>query len=367
MDIVEKFIRQISYKFPKGYIDMNNEQDVILLNSLLEDINQKNPQTFTQCKEILLNVVKLKKDIVDEIEKIYNANPNNQKSFLENFRKYSITDLDKILGIYKDYVNIIKTGLGRGEISILLGVKDSTSGGTKEKDIKIKDEVYDVKELSSGEFRTASSGYITNSSFQKHYTYLMYLLSIINKDNTSTNIEEKKSSKKNINTIQDQIQFLTNYYDNEYKAGNISGTVIEMIYSILPELKSYTKSEGDIEEKPYIKIGNKKYEIDSVITNDDGTPESVKLGLEVKEQKALISKLLKHPWVVNPKLVYEDLNQIWLDYLSKINGLIIYDGGKLNLYNTSELQKEFEPYRILQNQLNIAKKETKSSSDKKKD
>ena len=70
MDIVEKFIRQISYKFPKGYIDMNNEQDVILLNSLLEDIDQKNPQTFTQCKEILLNVVKLKKDIVDEIEKI---------------------------------------------------------------------------------------------------------------------------------------------------------------------------------------------------------------------------------------------------------------------------------------------------------
>ena len=50
MDIVEKFIRQISYKFPKGYIDINNEQDVILLNSLLEDIDQKNPKTFTKCK-----------------------------------------------------------------------------------------------------------------------------------------------------------------------------------------------------------------------------------------------------------------------------------------------------------------------------
>jgi len=39
MDIVEKFIRQISYKFPKGYPDMNNEQDVVLLNSLLEDLD----------------------------------------------------------------------------------------------------------------------------------------------------------------------------------------------------------------------------------------------------------------------------------------------------------------------------------------
>ena len=38
MDLIEKFIRQVSYKFPKGYPDMNNEQDVQLLNTLLENI-----------------------------------------------------------------------------------------------------------------------------------------------------------------------------------------------------------------------------------------------------------------------------------------------------------------------------------------
>ena len=70
-------------------------------------------------------------------------------------------------------------------------------------------------------------------------------------------------------------------------------TILKTIYEILPKLKSYVKYEEDIEEKPYIKIGGKKYEIDNIVKNADGAPESVKLGLEVKEQKAIIIKLLK--------------------------------------------------------------------------
>jgi len=369
MDALDLFFKKYAYKFPKGYPDMNNEQDINILADLLENMGvdlteETNSLTFEQCKDILLTEVKLKKDIVNEIEKIYNTYPNDQKSFLDNFRKRSINDLDSILDIYKNYADIKKTGLGRGEISVLLGVKDSVSGGNVEKDIKIGNEIYDVKELSGNEFRTASSGYITNSSFQKHYVYLMSLLSSINKDNKLENIEEKKTEfKKSITTIQDKINFLIKYFNSSYKAGNMSEYVFKTIYSILPELKSYTEAEENIEEKPYIKIGNKKYEIDNVVKNADGTPESVKLGLEVKEQKELIVKLLKHPWVTNPDMMYKDLNQIWLDYLNGINGLIIYDKGKFTLYNNSELQKEFKPFRIIQNQLNIIKKGAPHPSD----
>ena len=35
MDVYEKFLRGICYKFPKGYPDMGNEEDVLLLESLL--------------------------------------------------------------------------------------------------------------------------------------------------------------------------------------------------------------------------------------------------------------------------------------------------------------------------------------------
>jgi len=35
MDIITKYLNRVSYKFPKGYPDMNNDQDVLLLESLI--------------------------------------------------------------------------------------------------------------------------------------------------------------------------------------------------------------------------------------------------------------------------------------------------------------------------------------------
>ena len=49
MDILEKFIRQVSYRFPKGYPDMNNEQDVLLLESILrKDLDIDISENFKQ-------------------------------------------------------------------------------------------------------------------------------------------------------------------------------------------------------------------------------------------------------------------------------------------------------------------------------
>ena len=38
MDILDIFFKKYSYKFPKGYPDMNNEQDINLLADLLENV-----------------------------------------------------------------------------------------------------------------------------------------------------------------------------------------------------------------------------------------------------------------------------------------------------------------------------------------
>jgi hypothetical protein len=38
MDILEKFIRSIAYKFPKGYPDMKNDQDILLLENELKKL-----------------------------------------------------------------------------------------------------------------------------------------------------------------------------------------------------------------------------------------------------------------------------------------------------------------------------------------
>ena len=50
MDVLDLFFRKYAYKFPKGYPDMNNEQDILLLESLLEQVmgldENFNPLTF---------------------------------------------------------------------------------------------------------------------------------------------------------------------------------------------------------------------------------------------------------------------------------------------------------------------------------
>jgi hypothetical protein len=33
MDVLEKFLYSIAYKFPKGYPDMKNEQDILILEN----------------------------------------------------------------------------------------------------------------------------------------------------------------------------------------------------------------------------------------------------------------------------------------------------------------------------------------------
>ena len=38
MDILEQFLRNISYKFPKGYPDINDAQDMLMLEGLLENL-----------------------------------------------------------------------------------------------------------------------------------------------------------------------------------------------------------------------------------------------------------------------------------------------------------------------------------------
>ena len=38
MDVFDKFFRKFAYKFDKGYPDMKNEKDVLLLETLLSEV-----------------------------------------------------------------------------------------------------------------------------------------------------------------------------------------------------------------------------------------------------------------------------------------------------------------------------------------
>jgi len=56
MDILEKFIRKVAYKFPKGYPDINNPEDRALLESIVQELTgniQLNESTNTQYNEVI--------------------------------------------------------------------------------------------------------------------------------------------------------------------------------------------------------------------------------------------------------------------------------------------------------------------------
>ena len=67
MNIFDKFLKKFSYKFDKGYPDMNNDQDVLLLESLISELieEQFNLKEITDAEEGL-EILKKELDLPDD-------------------------------------------------------------------------------------------------------------------------------------------------------------------------------------------------------------------------------------------------------------------------------------------------------------
>ena len=89
MDALDLFFKKFSYKFDKGYPDMNNEQDILLLESLLG---------FS-----LEEGAKEKK----AVQKIIDANPGKFDTMANDFR---IANVAKVSS--DEFVDAIKTAYG---------------------------------------------------------------------------------------------------------------------------------------------------------------------------------------------------------------------------------------------------------------
>jgi hypothetical protein len=371
MTVIDKILNEWSYRCSDGIVDMNNPTKRAILNAILEEngvdleeaksditseVEPEDKNTWEYVEYILKNKANVKDDILKEIEAIYTTTTQSnlaaKEKFHTNFRKKTINQLDDIFSIFKDYINVGsgKTGIGKGEYTAILGLENSRSGGTSEKDIHVGSDVYDVKELAAGQFRTGNTGSITNTSFQKNLNYLLSLLEPLISKGDNEKMNERKEKEVSVDK---NIQFLIAYYNNAYKKGNISKGVIDKIREILPFL-----DKKEIQSKGYVKVNGKKFEIDKIISNEEGTPTSINLGLEINKEKALNLKLKNHPWVKNPSDMDNEFNNIWINYIKDIKGLIIYDKGEIKFYDKSQLEDEFNPVRVVMNQIVVAKKGT---------
>ena len=375
MDVITKFLDKYSYRFPKGYPDLTDPADKKLMQELLSEVGvneaaetdtgsnfaARKPEGEGKTYKQILRDIGISEDTLLQIEKKYDElteeNPKYPDIFGGNFRTRDITQIKDIFNIFGDYFNIRDKGMGAGEITTLLGVKDSRSGGTADKDILIGDSTYDVKELdANGQFRTASGGYITTSDFKKRFDYLISLL------NQLRGSKDSKGTTGSV-SVDSQIDKLLAYYNSAYKSGGISGGTFKDIKKLCDLLKDLELT-GKI-NKLYVKVGNRKFSVDKETYDKIQGGEvisNVTLGPEISSENSLLTKIKNHPWIENPELVYKDLNIVWNEFLDTIQGLILVDkkSGIPTLYTSDKLKKKFAPVRVVQNQINV---KMKSSDD----
>jgi hypothetical protein len=118
MDVLDLFFKKYSYKFPKGYPDMNNEQDVLLLESILREL-----EIGVDLEETKLSPAELSKDAtfsggrkIPRIEILIDKITNKESLELEDGGSFTVTDIEKVLSQLKGKTKVDK--------AIVLGVNE---------------------------------------------------------------------------------------------------------------------------------------------------------------------------------------------------------------------------------------------------
>jgi hypothetical protein len=159
MKVIDNILLEWSYRCPDGIVDMNNPDKVKILNEILAENNieldearpkKEKPVEEEDTSDIgkimsALKTAGIRKDVLDSIKSILaNYNVGQLKNFISKFRTYGVNDVQEIYKQFSDFFNITTKGLGRGEVMLIMGLKDSKSGGQSSKDIEIGDKIYEV-------------------------------------------------------------------------------------------------------------------------------------------------------------------------------------------------------------------------------
>jgi hypothetical protein len=193
--------------------------------------------------------------------------------------------------------------------------------------------------------------YITNSSYLNN---LNLLKKYLNKNVVPLlNVSDEDAA-----TLYKTIDYYTENGPNNASRGFINN--LEKSCEILNKsIKNATT-----EKINYISVGGNKIAVsdeDYEKIKAGSGPVTISFGSQVDDAKVSLYKLDKSPWVNNPPQVKKDLQSIWDNFLTKLNGMIFYNypGNAGGVFmNTEEVNNNFAPFRIVQNAL-VAKEKSK--------
>ena len=373
---INSLITEWTYRLTKGYPDSESdyqELDRVLtemtdlsetermaiirkakgLSEQEDDESQDILDTNEESIRTTLNNIGLPNDIITQVMSIYSQLSNNEQTeFNKNFRKHSIESyVNSGWKAFKEFflVNVggARGGMGNGEISILLGVKESMPGGTAQHDIVMPAGEWEVKELKSGKFDPAKAGlsskYALTSKIKDFYKDIVVPVSQIGDPYQSlkhlVNPESAEDLKKLIRIFETRFESVIdpdklasfewkksamhNWYegfkelhDVFYKT-NLDTTVKDTRLTVNADgkQKSYWISDEDVEEIE--------------LSAGEDTAADVYVGDLVDDINSNIviwfKRVERHEFIKNPQNFLFDLNTGKNTFFNSILGLIWYN------------------------------------------
>ena len=270
-------------------------------------------------------------NIVEEILTVFNnLSTTKQKTLLRIVRTFTLTQFVKSEYVhFTDFFTVKKgnevssSGVGHGEIMILLAVKNSSYYGLAHGDVKLKNKIVEVKQVSRGnQFRIGYAGNLNISNFMYHIVSFYQILHDFDSANPKLN-----------EIINDYFKF-QNCFETIYKFNEIGKRQLESMYCGFKILHNFFI---EFEAKYTIgKIGEHEFIIDNAIlktlnfkkTNNESIDVlHIPIIKDVSMQDAhiKIKKIVDHPYVQNPKLFILDLLHITKMFFDGIDYLLLYD------------------------------------------
>ena len=453
----DAIVTEWSYRCDKGYPDMKNKSDMIKLQEILNEIGIKSPFKQIQLTELDKPKKKpvVKKAVKPESkteswtdlktgtknEKVFKAKLVNGKLNFENNSIYqNIFDIFKTLekGVQVKIIEEFQsmtvdqfensgwktfepffdargydgTKPGRGEMMAVLAIKGASSGGSKEKDLKLPNGTWEIKEAPNS-IRMAKSGGIGYFGYVDETKAFYKLLKNIQLDNKKRDRILKTNLSKvftNQETIEDVYRILTiNFRGDGFKisakekaaaieageeleeredffarlkTSEWPSGVIDLHYNgfrALKEIRNDVIENKDLINNAKLILRTAKQDDQEFYINPEDSDEiaAAMPGKEISIKVATPAKgdiveflqnmllIIRHPFVVTPDAIIKDISDVKNSYFTGLEGILYYNKkGKTDLDPTPHLgrPKDWVIYGISQGAGKMALRAKKADS-----
>ena len=375
MDILDTFLKKYSYKFPKGYPDMNNEQDINLLADLLEGLDIKLNEAETQDFESFIKSKSLEDKTKQTISSVLSDEEKNKilSNKSDNIEHIlSFLNSNKIISSKLTPITEGKSGTsltGPGEIAVITCSNSSKKIQSGFGDVELNNKKYEFKE---GKIIRAGGTY--KPSITRLTTTLWTLKQEVFEGD---NIEQYKNilGPELFNDWED-FRKLQKNKEGDIDFTSIGQEKLTQVKSFFEKLRTKIKqiADKDTSKPNVISIGSKDFEVskdelEKIVKAEPGDDLSLKGKVIISpESENALNKLRQSLKIlVSSKIMSEenDLDDaIKREFIKDIDGLISIIGTTYTLYSQEEFINKWEFTSLTQgNRPQFALKGTKLTEE----